>query len=148
MMTLAAAGRQVDRAHAARDWRNRHLHRLFQPVHRQADEPLRRLGGKQDSDLIDAYGYMAPADAVAAFTALGLAKDACVLDAGCGTGQAGALLAAAGYTSVDGATSRPKCATWRPASASTGTSTARHDGRLRAADRRRHRHRAGPRPAL
>ena len=61
-----------------------------------------------DSDLIDAYGYMAPADAVAAFTALGLAKDACILDAGCGTGQAGALLAAAGYTSVDGADLSPE----------------------------------------
>ena len=48
-----------------------------------------------DSDLIDAYGYMAPADAVAAFTALGLPKHAAILDAGCGTGQAGAPAAAA-----------------------------------------------------
>ena len=61
-----------------------------------------------DSDLIDAYGYMAPADAVAAFTALGLAKDACVLDAGCGTGQAGALMAAAGFNNLDGADLSPE----------------------------------------
>ena len=98
-----------------------------------------------DSDLIDAYGYMAPADAVAAFTALGLA-DASVLDAGCGTGQAGALLAAAGYIASTAPTSRPKCATWRPASALPEPLPARHDSRLRAADRRRHRHRAGPAP--
>ena len=61
-----------------------------------------------DSDLIDAYGYMAPANAVAAFTALGLPVDAAILDAGCGTGQAGALLAAAGYTCIDGADLSPE----------------------------------------
>ena len=36
------------------------------------------------------------------------AKDASILDAGCGTGQAGALLAAAGYTNVDGADLSPE----------------------------------------
>jgi len=60
-----------------------------------------------DADLIDAYGYMAPADAVAAMAAMAdqgmIARDARILDAGCGTGQAGALLAAAGFTHVDGA---------------------------------------------
>ena len=61
-----------------------------------------------DSDLIDAYGYMAPADAVAGLHALGLPQDARILDAGCGTGQAGALLAAAGYTRVDGADLSPE----------------------------------------
>jgi len=66
-----------------------------------------------DSDLIDAYGYMAPADAVAALIAPdlsggALAKGARILDAGCGTGQAGALLAAAGYTHVDGADLSPE----------------------------------------
>jgi len=66
-----------------------------------------------DSDLIDAYGYMAPADAVAALIAPdlpggALAKGARILDAGCGTGQAGALLAAAGYDNVDGADLSPQ----------------------------------------
>ena len=51
-----------------------------------------------DTDLIDAYGYMAPTDAVAGMMTLGLPSDAHILDAGCGTGQAGALLAAAGFT--------------------------------------------------
>ena len=66
-----------------------------------------------DSDLIDAYGYMAPADAVAALITPdlpggALAKGARILDAGCGTGQAGALLAAAGYHHVDGADLSPE----------------------------------------
>ena len=61
-----------------------------------------------DADLIDAYGYMAPTDAVAAMMTLGLAPDARILDAGCGTGQAGALLAAAGFTHVDGADLSPE----------------------------------------
>ena len=60
-----------------------------------------------DADLMDAYGYMAPADAVAAMAEMAdqgmIARDARILDAGCGTGQAGALLAAAGFTHVDGA---------------------------------------------
>ena len=61
-----------------------------------------------DTDLIDAYGYMAPTDAVAAMMTLGLAPDARILDAGCGTGQAGALLAAAGFTHIDGADLSPE----------------------------------------
>ena len=61
-----------------------------------------------DADLIDAYGYMAPADAVAALTMLDLSIDARVLDLGCGTGQAGALLAAAGFTHIDGADLSPE----------------------------------------
>ena len=66
-----------------------------------------------DADLIDAYGYMAPADSVAALIAPdlsggALATDARILDAGCGTGQAGALLAAAGYGHVDGADLSPE----------------------------------------
>ena len=61
-----------------------------------------------DADLIDAYGYMAPADAVAALTMLDLPMDARVLDLGCGTGQAGALLAAAGFTHIDGADLSPE----------------------------------------
>lgn len=60
-----------------------------------------------DTDLIDAYGYMAPADAVTAMVALAdagqISRDARILDAGCGTGQAGVLLAEAGFTNVDGA---------------------------------------------
>ena len=61
-----------------------------------------------DADLIDAYGYMAPTDAVAGMMTLGLAPEARILDAGCGTGQAGALLAAAGFTHVDGADLSPE----------------------------------------
>lgn len=61
-----------------------------------------------DADLIDAYGYMAPTDAVAGMMTLGLAPDARILDAGCGTGQAGALMAAAGFTHVDGADLSPE----------------------------------------
>ena len=63
---------------------------------------------RYDADLIDAYGYMAPADAVAALTMMDVPKDARILDAGCGTGQAGALLAAAGYDHVDGADLSPE----------------------------------------
>ena len=61
-----------------------------------------------DSDLIDAYGYMAPTDAVAGLMTLGLPADARILDAGCGTGQAGALMAAAGFTNLDGADLSPE----------------------------------------
>ena len=61
-----------------------------------------------DTDLIDAYGYMAPTDAVAGMMTLGLPSDAYILDAGCGTGQAGALLAAAGFTHIDGADLSPE----------------------------------------
>ena len=61
-----------------------------------------------DTDLIDAYGYMAPTDAVARLMTLGLPADARILDAGCGTGQAGALLVAAGFTHVEGADLSPK----------------------------------------
>ena len=61
-----------------------------------------------DADLIDAYGYMAPTDAVAGLMTLGLPSDARILDAGCGTGQAGALLAAAGFTNIDGADLSPE----------------------------------------
>ena len=76
-----------------------------------------------DTDLIDAYGYMAPTDAVAGLMTLGLPADARILDAGCGTGQAGALMAAAGFTISTAPTSRPRCAPWRPASASINPST-------------------------
>lgn len=58
---------------------------------------------RYDADLIDTYGYMAPSDAVAGLMQLDLPQDAAILDAGCGTGQAGTLLAAAGYSCVDGA---------------------------------------------
>ena len=61
-----------------------------------------------DTDLIDAYGYMAPTDAVASIVTLDLPSDARLLDAGCGTGQAGALLAASGFTHVDGADLSPE----------------------------------------
>ena len=61
-----------------------------------------------DTDLIDAYGYMAPTDAVAGLMTLGLPADARILDAGCGTGQAGALMAAAGFTNLDGADLSPE----------------------------------------
>ena len=61
-----------------------------------------------DTDLIDAYGYMAPTDAVAGMMTLGLPSDAHILDAGCGTGQAGTLMAAAGFTNIDGADLSPE----------------------------------------
>ena len=61
-----------------------------------------------DTDLIDAYGYMAPTDAVAGLMTLGLPADARILDAGCGTGQAGALMAAAGFNNLDGADLSPE----------------------------------------
>ena len=61
-----------------------------------------------DTDLIDTYGYMAPTDAVARLMTQGLPAHARILDAGCGTGQAGALLAAAGFTHVEGADLSPK----------------------------------------
>ena len=64
-----------------------------------------------DTDLIDAYGYMAPTDAVAGLMTLGLPADARILDAGCGTGQAGALMAAAGFTNIDGADLSPEMRT-------------------------------------
>ena len=61
-----------------------------------------------NTDLIDAYGYMAPTDAVAGLMTLGLPVDAHILDAGCGTGQAGALMAAAGFNNLDGADLSPE----------------------------------------
>ena len=51
---------------------------------------------------------MAPTDAVAGLMTLGLPADARILDAGCGTGQAGALMAAAGFTNLDGADLSPE----------------------------------------
>lgn len=56
-----------------------------------------------DNDLINGHGYKAPEDAVAEFATLGLAKNARVLDAGCGTGIVGLLLRNAGFTHIDGA---------------------------------------------
>ncbi len=56
-----------------------------------------------ESDLIDGHGYRAPEDAVASFVALGLASNAHILDAGCGTGLVGLLLREAGFTRIDGA---------------------------------------------
>ena len=56
-----------------------------------------------DRDLIDGHGYKAPEDAVASFATLGLAKNARILDAGCGTGLVGLLLREAGFIHIDGA---------------------------------------------
>lgn len=61
-----------------------------------------------DEDLLDTYGYMAPADAVAALAASGIARDASIIDLGCGTGIAGALLAQAGFSRIDGADLSPE----------------------------------------
>ena len=61
-----------------------------------------------DGDLLDTYGYKAPADAVAALASSGVARDARILDLGCGTGIAGALLAENGFTRIDGADLSPE----------------------------------------
>ena len=84
--------------------RNRMIKRTYE------DPPTDELMGvyaawadAYDSDLIDGHGYKAPEDAVAGFATLDLAKNARILDAGCGTGLVGLLLHEAGFTHIDGA---------------------------------------------
>lgn len=56
--------------------------------------------GQYDADL-EQEGYVAPAAAAAILDTYVEDKNAYILDAGCGTGQVGALLAKAGYTTMD-----------------------------------------------
>ena len=90
-----------------------------------------------DSDLIDAYGYMAPADAVAAFTALGLREGRrhprCRL-----RHRPGRRAAGGGRVHIR-RRRRPLARNARrggPPRRLSRPLPARHDGRLRAADRR------------
>lgn len=56
-----------------------------------------------DADLAtEVQGYVGPQVAVAALLRAGVAPDAHLLDAGCGTGLVGVQLARAGYADVDG----------------------------------------------
>lgn len=56
-----------------------------------------------DSDVLaEAHGYVGPQVAVTALQKAGVASDAHLLDAGCGTGLVGVHLKAAGYDDVDG----------------------------------------------
>ena len=54
-----------------------------------------------DADTIDGMGYVAPRHVAERLAEL-VPPDATVLDAGCGTGQAGAELAGRGFTTIDG----------------------------------------------
>ncbi len=54
-----------------------------------------------DKDTVEGMGYVAPAVTADKVEAL-VARDAVILDAGCGTGLAGAALAERGFTTIDG----------------------------------------------
>ena len=54
-----------------------------------------------DADTIDGMGYVAPGHVAERLAEL-VPADSTVLDAGCGTGQGGAELAARGFTTIDG----------------------------------------------
>ena len=56
-----------------------------------------------DQDLLDNFGYQAPARSVDLLRKYLLNKEAVVLDAGCGTGLVGQLLVKAGGVQIDGA---------------------------------------------
>ena len=56
-----------------------------------------------DQDLLDNFGYQAPARSVDLLRKYLLNKEAVVLDAGCGTGLVGQLLVKAGRIQIDGA---------------------------------------------
>ena len=98
----SAAGPEAGMASAMT--RNRMIKRTYE------DPPIEELmdvyaawATDYDNDLIDGHGYRAPEDAVEGFITLGLASDARILDAGCGTGLVGLLLREAGFTRIDGA---------------------------------------------
>ena len=56
-----------------------------------------------DKETVSGHGYAAPQDAVAGFAKIVTDTNAHILDIGCGTGLAGVLLAARGYSHIDGA---------------------------------------------
>jgi predicted TPR repeat methyltransferase len=55
-----------------------------------------------DADTVDRLGYVAPGIAVDIFAGHMDARDARVIDVGCGTGLAGVALREAGFTAIDG----------------------------------------------
>ena len=74
--------------------RNRMIKRTYEdPPTNELMDVYAAWANDYDSDLIDGHGYMAPEDAVAGFVTLGLASDARILDAGCGTGWSGCCCA-------------------------------------------------------
>ena len=84
--------------------RNRMIKRTYEdPPTEELMDVYAAWANDYDSDLIDGHGYRAPEDAVGGFITLGLASDARILDAGCGTGLVGLLLREAGFTRIDGA---------------------------------------------
>lgn len=56
-----------------------------------------------DRETVSEHGYAAPQDAVTGFARIVPDMNARILDIGCGTGLAGVLLAARGYSHIDGA---------------------------------------------
>lgn len=56
-----------------------------------------------DRETVSGHGYAAPQDAVTGFADIVADKKARILDIGCGTGLVGVLLAARGYSHIDGA---------------------------------------------
>ena len=56
-----------------------------------------------DRETVSGHGYAAPQDAVAGFADIVTDRKARILDIGCGTGLVGVLLAARGYSYIDGA---------------------------------------------
>ena len=84
--------------------RNRMIKRTYEdPPTDELMDVYAAWANDYESDLIDGHGYSAPEDAVAGFVTLGLASEARILDAGCGTGLVGLLLREAGFTRIDGA---------------------------------------------
>ena len=84
--------------------RNRMIKRTYEePPTKELMDVYATWANDYDSDLIDGHGLMAPEDAVASFVTLGLASDAHILDAECGTGMVGLLLREACFTRIDGA---------------------------------------------
>lgn len=67
----------------------------------EAESLYDEWAGTYDSDTVEAFGYVAPRLAAERLAGLA-APDATVLDAGCGTGLAGAELARLGFGTIDG----------------------------------------------
>jgi len=61
----------------------------------------RQWSDSYDSDL-EEFGYVAPKIGIDIFQQLNIDKHAVIHDAGCGTGQVGQLLTAAGFTNIHG----------------------------------------------
>ena len=77
------------------------INKLVHATDPEEVKALYRQWAESYDDDLDTFGYVAPQIGTALFSQL-VDKNANIHDAGCGTGQVGKLLAAHGYTKMDG----------------------------------------------